>query len=112
MSILPLAAGPEKSSVLLMRPTLERPKSVSCNLPQATIFRFTHASPTMICTDSNLRKYSSLEVRIYLLKKDEQYSWRENDMNFNFRSPPDKLAQLEINEQLPATFASPSRLTA
>ena len=74
MSILPLAAGPEKSSVLLMRPTLERPKSVSCNLPQATVFRFNHASPTLICSDSNLSKYSSLEVRIRLLRIDEQYS--------------------------------------
>ena len=66
----------------------------------------------MLCSDSNLRKYSSLEVRIRLLKIDEQYSKIASGMNFNFRSHPDKLAQLEINEQLPATFASPSRLAA
>jgi hypothetical protein len=66
----------------------------------------------MICSDSNLRKYSSFEVRIHLLKIDEQYSKIASGMNFDFRGQPDKLAQLEINEQLPATFASPSRLAA
>jgi hypothetical protein len=32
IGIDPLAAGPDKSSVLFMSPTLERPKSVSCRM--------------------------------------------------------------------------------
>jgi hypothetical protein len=39
---VPLTAGPDKSSVLLMRPTLERPKSVNCLQRMYTLVRQGH----------------------------------------------------------------------